>query len=205
MMATWVVVGASPSGPKGLAAARVHWRDAVTITTNGGLRLFDPGYLDYYLLFDMVACSRYGELSKAYQARGTTLVTLARSDYSLKRRGVDHFDEFLELQRGGREFVRGGYADVGYSGLYCTMYAVNHGAHQVAWTGMEGYRSTPEQPVDDHFHGQLGPDKGARQTQNILGPFLQTVADGCPDVEFRFYGQPLFPLVGPNITIIPEN
>lgn len=201
MTVSWIVAGASTSAPKALEAARMHQPGSVTITTNGGLFLFAPGTLNHYLLFDMVACKRYSELSKAHQSRGTNLVTLDRPAHSLTKRGLDHFDEFLCLQRRDRHFIRGGYADIGFSGLYCTMYAVNNGATEVHWVGMEGYRSTPGHTVNDHFHGQLGPAKGVRQTRDILGPFMQSVADACPDIAFHFHGTPLFDLAGPNVTI----
>ena len=201
MTVSWIVAGASVSAPKGLDAARMHQSDSVTITTNGGLFLFEPGTLNHYLLFDMVACERYSGLSKVYQARGTNLVTLDRPVHSLVKRGLDHFDEFLALQPRDRHFIRGGYADVGFSGPHCTMYAVNNGATEVHWVGMEGYRSTKEHRTNDHFHGQLGPGKGAWQTQDVLGPFMQSVADACPDIDFYFHGTPLFDLAGPNVTI----
>jgi len=202
MAGEWIVVGASQSAPQGLAMAQAHRPNATTITTNGGLRLFSPGNLDYYLLIDMVACDRYSNDSKAYQADGTTLVTLDRLPSALAHRGLSHFDELLSVDRHQRGYVPDIYTDCGFSGLFCTQFALNNGATRLSWVGMEGFRSTPRQQVDDHFHGQLGPAKGVHQTERVLGPFLQSVVDQRPDVEFRFYGTPLFSLAGPNLTII---
>lgn len=188
-----------------LGPARARRPDATVITTNAGIKLFGPQEPpDYYMVFDMVSTQRHYEDGLKAQGWGTRLVTLEKSPRSLKLRRTDHYDVFLPIARGSapKQFIRGEYADCGFSGLYCTMFAVNNGAADLTWVGMEGYRSQPGATVPDHFDGYHGPEKGVRQTQDVLGPFLQSVVEACPDVRFTFYGQPLYRLDGDNLTVI---
>jgi len=140
---------------------------------------------DFYVLFDMNACAKYRDAAKAAQAAGTKLVTLAKSPESLKQRGVDHFDIFLEL--GGHRgtgpfplFRPGEYADCGFSRLYALQFAINNGATHVLLLGMKGY---------PHKRGEEGYTK-----LQAIADFVGSCLRQCPGVRFTFCARPRYEL-----------
>ncbi len=205
----WIVIGASPSARESLLAARLAVPNAVTIATNGAEALFSGSSgPDYYHIHDMNACVDYNARGKEFQAMGTRLVTLERSESSLKKRGLDHFDEFVPLssrEYPGR-FKMGEYSSCGLSGLMCIQYALNHGAKTVHIVGQEGYGKG-----DQYFHAEPGAgtqddklshDKRERLTLSLLQPYIQGCIDVCPAVQFVVYGNLEYKLSGENVKCV---
>ena len=122
----------------------------------------------------------------------------------MKTRRVDGFDEFLPGGPTQNRFLRGGYS-AGLSGLLCLEYVVNHGAKRIHLVGMNGYAG---RVGGDYFDGHETPvntpDKRLRHTREIIEPFVQTVVDACPDVEFVFYGQLNYRVTGRNAQRITQ-
>lgn len=205
-MSDWVVVGASPSAPEHIGPAVACCDHPLTITCNGGIELFDDRPPTYYWVHDMYACETYREPAKAAQAQGTRCVTLARSRPALIKRGLDFFDEFVvpdgHFQRFG--YRRDVYTDGGYSGQWITQFALHNGATSLSWVGMEGYRTDGKHRHKDVFHEPRysTPPQSARNTQRLIGPMTQAIVDAWPEVAFRFYGTPTYPICGENLEVI---
>ncbi len=205
----WIVIGSSPSAPKSLLTARLAAPNAVTIATNGAEALF-PGSSgpDYYHIHDMNACVDFNARGKEFQAMGTRLVTLERKESSLKKRGLDHFDEFIPLssrEYPGR-FKMGEYSSCGLSGLMCIQYALNHGAKSVHIVGQEGYGKG-----DQYFHKEpwagtpeekITHDKRQPLSASLLQPYIQGCIDVCPAVQFVVYGNLEYKLSGDNVKCV---
>jgi hypothetical protein len=196
----WIVIGSSPSAAESLQRAYARNPLAKTITTNRGHALFrgDRGP-DVYHLHDMNACQIHHADALRMAGKGVWLTTLRRqSERALRDRGVDGFDEFLELashDHPGR-FQRGQYASCGLSGLICLQYVLNHGATHVHLVGMEGYAD------DEHYFDgseDLGAEKNKRFTTTLIQPFIQSCIDACPDVRFTFYGNLNYEVSGSNV------
>lgn len=212
MNSRWVIVGASPSAPVHFDAAVGRWLHPTTITTNGGIHLFNGEAPTFYWLHDKRAVPAYLDKATAIQSRGTQLVTIAEiGGQTAEQRGMGHFDVMVEgtmqggaLVDGKAQFFRDAYTNLGYSGLYCCQFAVNNGAKHIALVGMEGYRSTPEEQVAENFHdpNTPGPRIAWLNSQQLIGPVTQDMISQCPDIEFVFYGEPSFPLEGLNLEIV---
>lgn len=202
---SWIVLGAGPDAVEMLALARRRCPTARIVTTNGGINLFRPPDVpEVYFLTDQMGCHIYHDPARLMQRHGTRLVTLKRSESSLKSRRVDHFDEFLPGGPIQNQFVRGGYSG-GLSGLLCLEYAVNHGAKRVHLVGMNGYAGVEGSDYFDGHETPLNPpDKRLRHTREIVEPFTQAVVDACPDVEFVFYGRINYRVAGANVQRITQ-
>ena len=208
----WVVSGASPSAPIHFEAAVGRWIYPTTITCNGGAKLFNGEAPTYYWLHDRHAKDNYHDPAIELQKRGTQLVTLSTIDRkTAAMRGMGHFDILVEpsvvggaLMNGEARFYRGVYTDSGYSGLYCLQFAINNGAKKIAMVGLEGYRSNAETQVPDTFSEPelVGLRMGQMNTEQVIGPTMQDMVDQCQDIEFVFYGEPAYPLEGPNLEIV---
>lgn len=209
---TWLVVGSSPSVLDTFAGAVVMHYDAVTITTNAGIGLFerDPALrLDYYHLYDMVACKMFSSRAYAMHKRGTVVVTPRRCESALKERGLLRCDpELINLREPRDEYSVNSAGEVFYtpgveisarlSGLLCLQYALNRGAKTVVLVGFDGYRSTGNNIVADTFDGRMGKEAGTLHTRHRIQPFVQSAIDRCPEVDFIQYGRPGYHLEGDN-------
>jgi hypothetical protein len=183
-------VGSSPS-----AAAFLPYvaAEAITISTNRGIELFNAGIesfagrrLDYYLLFDDAACRAYVKRAYEKQADGTKLITHTHQERQVKEFGLGGFDITLPMATPTPPlFVRGKYTvQLGISGMYCLAFAVNNGAKRVVMMGMEGY--------ENHQAGKV---------TLIIRPVTQAIIDACPDVQFEFCGRPRYVIGGKNLRI----
>lgn len=201
----WIVCGSGPDARENLAIARARLPHAQVICTNMGIRLFEPpDRPDVYFLTDMRGCQLYHDDAKAAKSRGTRLVTLRRAPQAIKQRRLEHFDQFVPILNQPNVFVRNAYT-AGLSGLLCLQYAINAGAREIHLVGMNGYTG---QRNGDYFDAYEPENKGRRRamhTENVIGPFIQAAIDGCPDVEFVFWGQVNYPAAGPNVRrIVPR-
>ena len=205
----WVVVGSSPTAPEWLEYVRQNTESPKFAITNRAYKLFqDDPPPDIYFLGGEVSGDirgRYEQFfpaAKALKKRGTRLVSLKRKANDLKEAGLDFMDEYIKVDVGrwGKwRFHPGGnhYCAVGYSGLFCLQYAVNHAATVVHCVGMEGYAKEGSH----YFDGS--PDSELNQT-DVIQEIVQAVADACPWVEFVFYGKMNYRVIGQNVTMMSE-
>ncbi len=177
---TWIVAPHSPYMPAFWPVVRSVYPAAQTITCNEGLDVFRP---DFFLVFDMGACGTYRQRGMEAQLEGTKLVTLDWSPQARKFRGMGHADIFLTLARRGHElsgtFVRGSYADCGFSRLVALQFAINSGATHILFLGMEGYL--------------VGKGR-SNSKRDAVTAFVRSVLETCPDVQFDFCGAPEYEL-----------
>ena len=104
---------------------------------------------------------------------------------------------------GHAELVRGTWHHAGsLSGNWITQFAINNGADEIHWIGMEGYASTESQVVSDHWDGAPGPPRGQFINERCARPFLQSCLDLCPNVHFVMYGKPRIQLAGENLEMV---
>ena len=201
---TWIVLGSSLTAPDMLKVARADYGDTTLITTNSGIELAEP---DYYFLSDQFACKQFGQRSKDMQANGMKVITLKRLPDALHRRGLDHADILLPIIHTGTPmiFERGVYRDCMFSGLYCSLFAINNGAKRMVVVGHEGYPPGEDDP--SYWYSaekplEHPPEQRLRYTKLYIGPWWQKVADACPDIEFVFYGDLNYKISGPNVKVI---
>ncbi len=177
---TWIVAPHSPYMSAFWPVVRSVYPTAQTITCNEGLDVFRP---DFFLVFDMGACGTYRQRGMEAQAEGTKLITLNWQPHVRKFRGMKHCDIFLTLASRGNElsakFVRGSYADCGFSRLFALQFAINSGATHILFLGMEGY------PVDK---------RRSNSKRDAVTAFVRSVLETCPDVQFDFCGAPEYEL-----------
>lgn len=202
----WVIVGSSPTAPKWLEAVRQNTESPQFAVTNRAHVLFPDDPPDIYFIGGEVTGNIRGRYEQFYaaardiQKRGSHLVSLQRRKEEIKEAGLDFMDEYLlvDVGRWGKwKFIPGHYSACGFSGLFCLQYAVNHGASIVHCVGMEGYAK------EGHYF-DAGPDSVYNQTDDVIGPFTQAVIDACPGVEFIFYGELNYPVVGANVRLVSE-
>jgi hypothetical protein len=205
---TWIVLGGSPKAKLYFDDVIAKHPNATTITCNCGLHLFfshiaGPIYPDHYWISDLAACEIYSRFMNAAQERGTQIWTADRNEYGLSARGLKHADHYLPLPEQA-EYTRGRYYHSKLSGTIITQIAINSGAEHVIWLGHDGYRSTPNNRVPDTFDGRMGTPNGWSNTCNIIAPFMNAVAEACPDVQFDYYGKPNYALEQPNVNVSKE-
>lgn len=183
---TWLHIGTSPSVLEFLPLVRRDWTIDQIVTCNRGILL--ESHPDVYMLIDQIACREFHDASKAAQASGTRLVTLQRGEKSIRDRGLEHFDEFLNESEWG---------PFRYTGPLCLKYASRQGATTILLVGCDGYHGdgTP-----DYFDGWTSAKREQytaeylhqRQTLDVLKPAFESVARENPGVEFVRYGTPCF-------------
>ncbi len=177
---TWIVAPHSPYMPSFWPVVRSVYPTAQTITCNEGLDVFRP---DFFLVFDMAACRTHRRRGMDAQAEGTKLITLDWQPHVRKFRGMKHCDIFLTVAPRGNElsgtFVRGSYADCGFTRLFALQFAINSGATHILFLGMEGYL--------------VGKGR-SNSKRDAVTAFVQSVLKVCPDVQFDFCGAPEYKL-----------
>lgn len=183
----WLMVGTAPSVLATLPRLNLGEFDC-TITCNAGIRLLPCP--DVYVCVDMLASRAYAPEASLAQLAGTKLVTLRRDRRALCERQVEHYNEFLELGRGGP--TRQSYAEYRYTGPLCLEYACHHGANEVVMVGFDGYRND-----DDYFDNSVPRKDGMastaeERTQQVLRPACIAIADCWSDVKFTQVGNPAF-------------
>lgn len=198
----WLVCGSGPSARRGMIEALEEFHPQITITCNGGHRLFDARTgLDaptFYFITDMKACEMYAADSVYLQRRYDTMVmTLARNASGQAARGLSHADQFVTLDRAAPagEHTPGKIAGHPLSGLYMLDIALNRGARTVLIVGFDGYASGPEGAVVDYFDGRHGKVGGASHNL-ITERYLETAVERRPDVRFVVYGSPRYRVPG---------
>lgn len=205
----WMVCGSSPLARKSMRYALSERHPQVTITCNGGHRLFDSrtgiDHPTFYFLSDSEACRIYTMDSSFLQARyGTMVMTPHRDLQALKERDVLHADWFLKVDRSATPgyYSPGVYAGQPLSGLWMLDVALNRGAKTVLIVGMDGYQSSDDGPVVDYFDGRLGQRNG-RSHNDIQAGYLESAVRLKPAVRFVMYGDPLYPVPdAPNFELV---
>ena len=176
----WLVLGSSPDAPAHLE--RVGEVDA-SITTNRGGLLIQP---THYFLSDHVACEMFHELSGELQAKGAKLVTLDRLPTAIRKRGIEHFDEFVV-----NTFP---YEPASLSGLWCLEYAIRNGATCVVMAGMQGYAG-----AESYFtgSGSMCEERRSKSTEYVR-ELTQILVDKYPAVRFDCFGPIHYSIRGDN-------
>lgn len=203
----WIVVGSSPSAPRGFDWASRRYPTAKTIACNGSIDIFKAHGLwpDYYWISDQQACRIFRDESLAAQQNGTLILTMKRTESGINHRRIEHADRFLDMPShdGDKPLFRSGkYVYSGFAGTICLQVAVNSGACHVVIVGMDGYRSEPGAVIPDTFSGRIGKPGEGRMTREWIGPFTQSVFDEAKDIQFELVGQPVYEWSAPNLTIV---
>ena len=175
----WLVLGSSPDAPAHLK--RVGKVDA-SITTNRGGLLIQP---THYFLSDHVACEMFHELSGELQAKGAKLVTLDRLPTAIRKRGIEHFDEFVV-----NTFP---YEPITLSGLWCLEYAIRNGASEVVMAGMQGYSG-----AESYFNGAVMPEGRKSKSTEYVRELTQVLVDKYPVIQFSCFGPINYEIRGAN-------
>lgn len=193
----WLVIGSAPSV--------LDWMEPIfrqthmsVVTCNSGIKLC--AVPTAYLLCDQKACQAYQEQARYAHRFGTRLVTLKRVQSSLEERGVDWFDEFLELGRG--EPTESEWGCFRYTGPLCIEYACRRGATAVHLVGMTGYRHDNDYFDPDHPRLQQVKDQWITHTVSNLAPRTQRLVDLFRDVQFFCYSQPVYNIIADNWTVV---
>ena len=80
-------------------------------------------------------------------------------------------------------FYRGEYANSAMSGPLAVQYAIYNGCREL------------------HIVGFEGKDEGIRGAYVEQAKVLTRIAAGCPDCRFVYYGEMVYPVEGPNVTL----
>lgn len=171
----WLILGSGPSAP--------DWYDKVrplvdkVATCNAGIELCPQP--DVYALCEAATFPMYAEQYRKARETGTRVITIdcvgpankRDMDEVLPVLGPDIFD--MET------WEKGVYRNGVTTGSILVQYAVNNGATEVHLVGFEGY------------HAKTGPGQFVK-TNNYQGPLFYRMAAVCPEVQFTFYGRPLY-------------
>jgi hypothetical protein len=205
MSNNWIALGGSENAPDMFRQAVEDYSDAVTITTNSGIKLIKP---DYYFLSDQIACQIFGAQAKEYQAAGMKIITLQRKHESLVARKLDHADIFVKQVHSGcpLDVTPDAITDCMFSGLYCAQYALRNGAEVLALPGHEGYplniKNNPKRCYWDDST-PVAPVTGDRHTKEFIGPWWRKIIKVYSNTVFHFYGDLNFEIDGPNVRKTP--
>jgi hypothetical protein len=191
---TWVCLGSSPSAPAMLKVALADYPDAVTITTNSGIRLLTP---DYYFLSDSLARRMFGGDARAL-SRAKRTVFIARKARELPDILINNERTDVSPQT----FIRGQYTQNNLSGLYCVQFALMNGAKTIVAVGHEGYSSRRGDPQYWDRTDGTSPNL-LHYTEDFIAPWWRACVAACPDVAFHFYGNLRYDIAGPNVTRTP--
>lgn len=196
----WMVCGSGPSARRSMVAALADRHPQVTITCNGGHRLFDCrtgiDHPTFYFVSDQEACRLYAPDSQFLQSRyGTMVLTPSRDRSAIRERGMEHADSFLRTDRTLEPCLHhpGKYVGHPLSGLWMIDVALNRGARTVLIVGMDGYQSTGGTRVVDYFDGRKGGEHSADHNA-MMGRYLESAVTQRPGVRFVMYGRPLYPV-----------
>jgi hypothetical protein len=201
----WIVAGSSPGAAEWLPLVRERYPDAVTMTTNRGIKLFEERPDVYYFGDERVlfpeTFEEYRETARRLKREGAHTVGLLRLPEVMAEWDIEWIDDKLTVEVGSWspwKFIPGKYTAVGLSGLFCLQYAVNSGAGAVHLVGMEGYG-------DEGHYFDGGRDsqvaKDLKRTTEVIGPFTQALIKACPGVQFTFYGELKYTVAGGNVTL----
>jgi len=214
-MNEWHIVGSSLKVESYFDAACFAHPDATTFACNSAIKLFTARRPDYFIAVDENAGIMLHRLICDAIEQGTQFVSYAKSLLvkNIKREiscpgfevdtpmptvllDIDASKVHTEYQPGRIVFAQ-------YSGLAAMQYAIQQGAERVIITGCDGYPG--DRPLEDFpvvtFDGHGGDSWGKRQTDTVIQPFMQSMVDACPDIEFVQYGEPLYDVEGANYTI----
>jgi len=210
---TWWIHGSAPDGAPFFDVAL----DAadVSVTTNAGVlawlghrrRSIAP---TYYWLQDPTAIELFGWFARVAQLMGTVILTDVKTDLPVTLNcvtaGVVEPIVLVAPLSDPPTFAPGVWQHVTLSGLLCLQYVANRALVQppverIILTGMTGYASSPAGIEVDTFDGRLGKRKGARHNEHRIAPFLHSVIEALPDVQFMFCGKP-HRVLGPDDTAI---
>jgi hypothetical protein len=203
----WLVLGGSLSAPETFKVAREQYPDATLITTNSGIRLCEP---DYYLLSDKIAVVKFYAKAAKYQAKGMKIIAPSGEAYIVewKKLTVDHVIHVPGMWD-KIPWVRGAYSNYTLSGLYCIMFAINHGATKIILPGHEGFNVDAElYHWDQSDHSTLTvflTEKWKTIKHDVQITIWEEFVEQCPDIEFVFYGDLNYPVEGENVTKISCN
>lgn len=212
----WIVVGSSP-GAAEFPELRKQLPDAKTMTTNRGYKLFaENDQPNYYFLCDLLdlvpgrvdddgseASERFlacRSAAKSLHEQGTVVVGHIRDANLRAQWDLDWFDDMVIADVGSWrpwKFIPGHYTAARLSGLFALQYAVNHKATHIHLIGCEGYSQA------DHYFDKGEPSQAANDenmTAEIIEPFTWAVIKARPDVEFTFYGNLNYKVMGNNVT-----
>ena len=193
----YLLVGTSPTVLDAMPMIDIADFDCV-ITSNSGFNLVDP---DVYVCIDQVACWMYCGKAKEMQAGGTKLVTLARVESAIKSRGIDFFDEFLQVGEG--EPTRDSWGKFQFSGPFAFEYALRNGATSVTVVGCDGYRTgTASDYIESDNSRAIGADRAYRRTMEVIGPSFMRLAELFPEVSIVQIGDPVFDITAENWEVV---
>jgi hypothetical protein len=213
MIRTWLIVGSSPSATDYFNMAQERYYYAMTFAANSAIKLFTKKRPDYFIAVDETA----GIMLKKYIVdaidKGTNFVTYKKSmllenlkgNISLPGFKVDLPEPRILLDVGKEvttSYRRGKVVNAQYSGLAAMQYALKRGAERLVLVGCDGYpggRPLEDWPVVT-FDGHTGDSWGDRQTFTVIEPFMRSMIERCPNVEFIQYGKPLYTVDAPNYT-----
>lgn len=192
----WLIVGSGPNAPAALARALTEKTDGfdAVITCNAGIRLCCP---THYFLSDHTACGMFVEdAMRARETIGTRLVTIRRVAGALRMRGVQDFDEYITINKRAHpyEYDTGpAYPPHPLSGLYCTTYAIRHGATALTFVGFDGYGSGPDHAAVDYWDGREGKAGSSRHSTG-QEHYLRTLLGNptLPNLRAVHYGGPVY-------------
>lgn len=194
----WMVCGSSPLARVSMLQALEEFHPQVTITCNGGHRLFDVrtgiDHPTFYFLSDQEACRIYAVDSSFLQARyGTMVLTPSRERSAIRERGMEHADQFLAIDRKAPPGLHtpGKYAGQPLSGLWMLDIALNRGAETVLIVGYDGYRSHGGDRVVDYFDGRYGAAASLGHNP-LMAAYLDSAVRARPKVRFVMFGQPVY-------------
>lgn len=185
---TWVVLGAGPGASADYHASQATPQDVgVVITCNSGIDT-EPNPTVYWCHDTKALRWWFGKAGNA-RHQGTLIATAARALDAVPP-VRDIADAVFELPVSfTKRWTPGQLCNPVCSGAICAQLAVLHGARRIVLIGMAGYRSTEADPVVDYDDGRLGGGEGA---MNYYGPFMRSLIEQTPQIDWTCYGTPLW-------------
>ena len=203
-MNEWLVVGSSPSVIETFPFALAEHKGACTITANAGILIFKEynRWPNYMVMIDQRASEMFRFHVRLAQVEGTRLVTSNWASKAIEEAKLTA-DVVLNVpEEREYKFYRDRYTDPLLSGLLSCQFAIQGGAKRLVLIGMDGYHDWNWEPKVETFDGRLGDCNGREKTRVVVAPFMQSMLDACPDVEFVQYGKPRYQLTGDNFTLM---
>lgn len=204
---TWIMLGSAPTAPKRLPLCREQYPYAKLITCNGGI-LLEPTP-DAYLLADYTALEVYVQCALTAQMLGTYCITI---------RDEEPFawcDESFESELNLDKLL---------SGMLCMEWVCRNGAKQVVIVGCDGYRHSQDYfSLEDRVDGMdeallrrmskfvsgvrivgLAKDRMRKPVHNtpFMQKYMHVLFERWSDVQWIYFGRPLFELAAPNLEIV---
>lgn len=203
---TWIVFGTSPSAVHFSDPVMSLYPSAITIVANGAITLFSAMHVDpdYVWIHDGWTAALFSFHIRSAQRRKTVIVAPERAVVPLAEHRIKvNLATKLSPMGSAAAFVRESDEYCGCSGSIITKFAISNGAKRIALVGMEGYVSSSSRAAVDTFDGRRGPHAGQLLNAD-RARLLQSMIDACPDVQFEFYGEPRYKLIGDNLTVFPD-